>query len=450
MNARRILKALLALLMLGAVTAGFFCPPYGAHALLGKVLDPAVRLQPAATWIFLAVLALTPLVGRLFCETCCPLGILQSLVNRLFHPRAAVRRVCTRLPETRAQVIVRCAVLVAALVLLASGFGALAWFVTPYAIYGKALALFVPGVALFAAILALAALGKGRVWCNWICPVGTLFTLLSQKSLCQHKVGPGCSHCRACFGAKSAPAEKPRPAADDGVTRREALQGVAVLAAAETLEKTVDGGYAPVSLPGVPNRAVPVLPPGAADRTVFNQLCVACGRCIKACRGGCLVPATSLARLGQPEMDFRRGHCLTGCAYACGAACPTGAIRRISPQTPHADVHVGYAVWTKDLCLRAQDGVPCTACSRKCPVGAIHLVEGFPVVDRAACIGCGACEHVCPARPAPAIHVEGVDRPRVVTPMTKAEVASARDACLAEGRTEDARLVARTLERMEG
>ena len=449
MNVRRILKPLAALGMLGAVAYAFFRPAYGDCGLLARVCDLAVRIQPAATWVFLAVLALTPLVGRLFCETMCPLGILQSVVARLFRPRTAVRRVCTRLPETAAQRVVRYAVLSAALLLLATGFGALGWLLTPYAIFGKALALFAPGAVLLAAILALAALGRGRIWCNWICPAGTLFALLSKKSLCRHKVGPGCSHCRACFGAKPAPAGKPQPAAD-GVTRRETLQGVAVLAAAEALEKTVDGGYAQVSLPGVPDRVASVLPPGAADRTVFNLLCVACGRCIKACRGGCLAPATSLARLGQPEMDFRRGHCLPGCAYACGAACPTGAIRRIPPQTPHADVHVGYAVWKRDLCIRTRDGVSCTACSRKCPVGAIHLVEGFPVVDRTACIGCGACEHVCPARPLPAIHVEGVDRQRIVTPMTKAEVAAERDACLAEGRTDEARLVARTLERMEG
>lgn len=403
MSGKRILKALVALVMLSSVTAAFFCGPYD--------LDLSVRIQPAASVGFLFVLILTPLVGRFFCECCCPLGILQTVVNRLVHPRNAVRRVCTRLPETAAQRIVRYSILCVTALLIATGFGALGWFLTPYSIYGKALTLFVPGVVLFALVLVLAAIGKGRFWCNWICPAGTLFTLLSKKSVCRHKVGPGCSHCQACFAKK----ETVRPS-DEGLTRREAIRGVAVLAAVETVEKTTDGGYAPVSLPGRPERETPVLPPGAVDRKAFDMTCVTCGRCIKACKGGCLVASVSLKRFGQPEMDFRKGHCLSECNYVCGHVCPTGAINWI-PRLPRKDVHVGQAVWMKDLCIRTTDGVPCTACSRKCPVKAIHLVGGFPVVDKDACIGCGACEHVCPSRPMPAIRVEGFDRQRIVRPM---------------------------------
>ena len=48
------------------------------------------------------------------------------------------------------------------------------------------------------------------------------------------------------------------------------------------------------------------------------------------------------------------------------------------------------------------------ACERKCPVKAIHIVKGVPVVDKLACLGCGACEHVCPARPMPGISVNGL------------------------------------------
>ena len=425
MKAKTLLKSLVAAATLACVTAAFF----------GFDTDLACRIQPAATFAFLVVLLLTPIVGRLFCECLCPLGIIQSVVNWIFHPTTKVRRVCTRLPESKNQQTVRWTVLAVSAVLVATGFGAVGWLLTPYSIYGKALTLFAPGLALFAAVVVLAAFGKGRVWCNWICPVGTIFNLLSKKSVCAHKVGPGCANCKACFhdgreppspGLRR-PGERPsqacdgrdglRPVRDSGdLTRRETLKGVAVLAAAEAVEKTTDGGFAPVSLPGVPDRPAAVLPPGAVDRKAFNVKCVACGLCIANCKGGCLSASTDLRRFGQPEMDFRRGYCLIGCNYSCGHVCPTGAINWI-PRLARKNVHMGHAIWKKDLCIRVTDGVECMACSRKCPVRAIHLVEGFPVVDKAACIGCGACEHVCPARPMPAIFVKGFERQRLVWPV---------------------------------
>ena len=403
---KKTLKTIVAVAMLGSVTAAFF----GAPTWL------ACRVQPAATVAFLIVLLLTPVVGRLFCECLCPLGIIQTAVNWLFHPKTHVRRVCTRLPESKAQLTVRWTVLALAVVLALTGFGAVAWLVTPYSIYGKALTLFVPGVAILVVVVVLAAIGKGRIWCNWVCPAGTLFNVLSKKTVCAHKVGKGCGNCKACFGK---PTENgTAQSVEGGVTRRDALKGVAMLAAVEAVEKTTDGGFAAVSLPGVPARPAAVLPPGAVDRSDFNLNCVACGLCIANCRGDCLKASTSLKRFGQPEMDFRRGYCLTGCAQQCAKVCPAGAIRSLDG-VDRKDVHVGHAIWKRDLCIRETEGVQCTACSRKCPVGAIHIVEGFPVVDKGACIGCGACEHVCPARPMPAIFVKGFDRQRIVWPMPK-------------------------------
>ena len=38
----------------------------------------------------------------------------------------------------------------------------------------------------------------------------------------------------------------------------------------------------------------------------------------------------------------------------------------------------------------------------------------FPVVDESKCIGCGACEFACPAKPIKAIYVEGYSQHRRV------------------------------------
>lgn len=390
-----------------------------------------LRIQPAATIAFLVVLAVAPLFGRLFCECLCPLGALQGFVNWLTHPRTHVRRVCTRLPQSRAQAAVRWTVLAVFAALVLSGFGAVAWSVTPYSIFGKAMALFIPGVALFAAVLVLAAVGKGRFWCNWICPAGTLFTALSAKSVCRHKVGEGCANCRACFKkAESAPKAED---GGSGVTRREAIGGVAVLAAAEAVEKTTDGGFADVSLPLVPKRPATVMPPGALTRARFASKCVGCGRCVKACPSGALRQSVALKSFGQPELFFQTDFCRTTCGWKCAKACPAGALEVPSDGVSKRNFHVGLARVERDLCIRTTDSVECIACSRKCPKNAITIVDGYPSVDAGLCIGCGACEHVCAARPEPAIRVHGLDTQLAVATRSDEELLPEMKAMLDAG-----------------
>ena len=122
----------------------------------------------------------------------------------------------------------------------------------------------------------------------------------------------------------------------------------------------------------------------------------------------------------QPEMGFDRGYCRPECTR-CGEVCPAGAIRRMKAEKKRL-VHVGRAVWHRDRCLAAQEGVNCNACLWHCPAEAIKLVPmdeanpksaKVPVVDAEKCLGCGACEHLCPARPMPAMTVEGLGTHRV-------------------------------------
>lgn len=200
-------------------------------------------------------------------------------------------------------------------------------------------------------------------------------------------------------------------------TRREVLKGAVVLAATG---KLTDGGFAPVTPPGRPTRDFDVLPPGAGSRAAFSRKCAACQLCVANCPGKCLKPSTRLRNFGQPVMDFREGYCIVNCVK-CGEVCPEGALRFLQREQ-RPNVHMGQAVWRKDLCVRMTTGDACTACERKCPVRAIHLVRGVPIVDRQKCIGCGACEHVCPARPEPAIVVQGFEVQRIVNPITEADL----------------------------
>lgn len=123
----------------------------------------------------------------------------------------------------------------------------------------------------------------------------------------------------------------------------------------------------------------------------------------------------------QPYMDFDHGYCRPECTK-CSGVCPSGAIRPITWEEKSA-IQIGRAVWVPANCIVNTDGVECGNCARHCLVGAIKMVPSdpdnlesrkIPAVDESRCIGCGACETVCPARPFSAIYVEGLEVHREV------------------------------------
>ena len=102
--------------------------------------------------------------------------------------------------------------------------------------------------------------------------------------------------------------------------------------------------------------------------------------------------------------------------------CPAGAIVKID-RADKSSIQIGHAVWIKENCVPLTDGVECGNCARHCPVGAIQMISSdsespdspkIPVVNAERCIGCGACENLCPARPFSAIYVEGHERHRTI------------------------------------
>jgi Fe-S-cluster-containing hydrogenase component 2 len=122
----------------------------------------------------------------------------------------------------------------------------------------------------------------------------------------------------------------------------------------------------------------------------------------------------------QPQMSFERGYCRPECVE-CGAVCPAGAIRPMTAGEK-TTIQVGHAVWTAALCIVNRDNLQGDNCARHCPTGAIRMVKQpdapafddgspasllIPVVNEAKCIGCGACENLCPSNPLSAMRVEG-------------------------------------------
>lgn len=337
----------------------------------------------------------------------------------------------------------------------------------------KSLPTLLVAAATFIVLVVLAWRG-GRTYCNTICPVGTILGALARYSLfrpviderksnscslCARKCKASCidsaqhridySRCVACMdcidtcrhgaisyrlrelrpkqdeterrGGKAAAAHAEAPA---DPARRRFLTGAGLLlgsAALHAQEKKVDGGLAVILDKKVPARHTPIVPPGAVSLRHMAAHCTGCQLCVSSCPNGVLRPSSGLMTLMQPESSYERGYCRPECVV-CSEVCPAGAILKITPAEKSA-IQVGRAVWVRDNCVPLTDGVACGNCARHCPTGAITMVPSdperadspkIPAINEERCIGCGACENLCPARPFSAIYVEGYTYHRTI------------------------------------
>lgn len=307
-------------------------------------------------------------------------------------------------------------------------------------------------------VLAFLAWRNGRTYCNTICPVGTVLGFLSRFSifrpvidtskcnscgLCARNCKAACinskehtidySRCVTCFdcigkcnkGAISYSytrgSEKNSKEVADG-SRRQFLgvtAAIAATAAVKAQEKTVDGGLAAITDKKIPSRKTRIVPPGSLSINNLTSHCTACQLCVAVCPEGVLRPSGDIETLMQPESSYERGYCRPECTR-CSDVCPSGAIRPIT-DADKSSIQIGHAVWVKNNCVPLTDGVECGNCARHCPVGAITMVASvagdenspkIPAGNTERCIGCGACENLCPARPFSAIYVEGHEQHR--------------------------------------
>ena len=413
------------------------------------------------------LVALTLLVGRVYCSVICPLGVMQDVVSWISGRRKKKKSRFSYSSEKR---WLRYGILVVFVALLIAGLVPIAALIAPYSSYGRMVRSVVSPslspVAIVAAVsfvvVAILAWIGGRTYCNTVCPVGTVLGFFSRFALfrpmidtskcnncklCSKKCKASCidaknhridySRCVACMdciytckhGAISlppGPSPKERgvdtPGGDKAgdEMRRKFLTLSATLAATSLIkaqEKKVDGGLAAIEAKQKPNRNTPLVPPGAKSMRHFAQHCTACQLCVSECPNNVLRPSTNLETLMQPEMSYEDGYCRPECTR-CSEVCPAGAIRPITV-AEKSSTRIGHAVWIRKNCLPVADGVECGNCARHCPSGAILMVHmdanddespKIPVIDTERCIGCGACENLCPARPFSAIYVEGHER----------------------------------------
>ena len=326
----------------------------------------------------------------------------------------------------------------------------------PKEVWIRSLPTFIIAIVTLVVIVVLSFKG-GRTYCNSICPVGTTLGFLSRFSLFAPVINlDKCKNCRACefkckahcididnhqidysrcvdcfncidscrFGALKyrfawgrSYSGKSAAYAGTDKGRRAFMTGTVVAAgtlASRQLSaqgKKLDGGFAEVLPKQAPERSIPVTPPGSKSVRDFYKRCTGCQLCVAECPNGVLRPSADFEHLMQPQMSFEKGYCRPECTR-CSELCPAGAIKKIGREEK-TRYHVGTAGVNAELCLSATGKASCGKCARSCPVGAIQMVDDpqtghpRPAVAEEICIGCGACEQLCPVRPVSAITVNG-------------------------------------------
>jgi len=441
LNAVVIVSLIVLTLVLGRIYCSVICPLGVMQDIIAHINRKKNRFSysPALTWLRLTMLVILTVavalgIGSLV-ALLAPYSSYGRMVNNLLQPFYIWGN---------------------------NALAAIAEHYESYAFYGKevwlkSLPTFIIALVTFVIIAVLAWRG-GRTYCNTICPVGTVLGYVARFSwfkvhfdadkcrscsLCSKNCKASCidykthtvdyTRCVACgncldkckFDAlhyghskkQEARSEKQAPATDEA--RRAFLVGGAIVAADVALAqagKKVDGGLAVIEDKKQPRRTQPLTPPGSVSASNMAMHCTACQLCVAQCPNDVLRPSSDLKTLMQPTMSYEHGFCRPECTR-CSEVCPAGAILPIDV-AQKTSIQVGHAVWVHDNCVVLTDGVECGNCARHCPSEAIMMTPSdpnddespmVPAVDRSRCIGCGACEYVCPARPFSAIYIEGND-----------------------------------------
>lgn len=469
----RIVRIVVSGIVLAAFVAGVILPgEFGgrlADIVARMQFFPALQQWSATSKIVLTIIlvpVLTLIFGRIYCSVVCPLGIIQDLFMR--RKRKFAYRESNK--------VIRWIFPAAILFLGALGVPVLVTLFEPFAMSGRiADNLILPAAAaayrpfvlwmrnfdiylnpltvafvLSATILAAVQLAgiiglviwRGRFYCNSICPVGAVLSVLSQFSILGIRINRekcvSCGICRnacksecidlekfrvdsgRCVGCFSCLGNCPRGAISYGLRER--------LSRAETA--AVSGSIVPQNpmtrrdflvMTGAAACAVPagillkrvvhpdfergIAPPGAMSVAKFNAACTGCHLCVSKCPEKVLRPALGqygLAGFQQPVLDFSVGYCAYQC-NTCGQVCPNGAIRPLDLYTKQ-HTSIGIAALDRSTCVAWAEDKACGACDEVCPVKAVHMIPnpkgaGYPTVPEMRpelCLGCGACENVCP------------------------------------------------------
>jgi ferredoxin len=483
----RVIVSIVFFLLISALFLDFtntLSPAYTNYFTFLQFVPSLIKFISAAgiaSTGFIVILILTALFGRVYCSSICPVGTLQDMFSFISKKFRRKRYFKLLKPAN----VLRYSFLSLSFIFFLSGSIFVINLLDPYSNFGRIYTqLFKPlllncynftavtlekmnlywinpvemrgGIhytilfpAVFLLLVFTLSFFSGRLFCNTVCPVGSLLGLLSKISLfkikideknciscklCERACKSGCidkkektvdfSRCVSCYNCFTVcPSEgltykfsyrRKRMEKDESIDngKRKFLISAAVFLAVSTKLVSAEGKIISKKLSKIPIfRKNPVTPPGSISLKHFTENCTACHLCITSCPTQVLQPAFleyGILGINQPRMDYTASFCNFNCVV-CSEVCPSGAILPVKIEKKRL-TQLGKAAFIKDNCIVYTEKTDCGACSEHCPTKAVIMVPygdvRAPEVHSEYCIGCGACEYACPVKPYKAIYVE--------------------------------------------
>lgn len=496
LNLLKVLRVILAIIIFTPILLFFIdfvdILPDSFSKLLQRQLMPAIFTGAVATLVIYFLLTL--FFGRVYCSVICPAGILQDVFNRLSCIGKKKKNGKMRFSYHKPANWLRYILLSITAILAVFGITELCLFLDPYSNFGRIAAnifrpaaiwinnilagilsargnytlynvsVGIPTAALISGITAFVVFAvmvyfRGRLFCNTLCPVGALLSIVSRYSLFRISIDKNtCNKCKSCertckaeaIDSKNMTVDTSRcvtcfnctsscnknaikyrfaPTAAFSKSSEPAITPATMSTPANAVnpsDKFIESrrsfittsvaiaGTAPLfALTHSKNKEhrAPVTPPGSLNIERFKDLCTGCHICVVQCPTQILKPAGVEFGLGymlKPYVSYDKNYCNYSCTI-CSEVCPTDAIKPITVEEKKV-TQTGIANFYIDKCIVKTDKNDCGACSEHCPSQAVHMVpyEGtltIPKVEPELCIGCGGCESICPVRPERAIVV---------------------------------------------
>jgi hypothetical protein len=175
-NPKKSKKLRIITLSLSILILGFWTNSLLSLALFYNWLTNGISLtMQVAVIVIAAVSIILPLFTKksFYCQYLCPFGAVQEFAGMI-----PVKKVTISSKIYNAFAIIRRLILLALLVLLASGVGLDLSMTEPFSIFSYQTIIF--EVALLTAIIVVASIFIKKPWCNYLCPTGTLLKSISR------------------------------------------------------------------------------------------------------------------------------------------------------------------------------------------------------------------------------------------------------------------------------